>query len=361
MTTDKVSILTPTLNAMKYIRHCVESVMQQEYANIEHVFADAGSTDGTIEYLTDLSKKYPERIKLVRSTDDSGVGDGLNSALKKSTGSIIGWLDADDMLEEKSILQIVDYLNKNTKIKFIFGNCNIINPDNKVIGEFLVRDFDRWEWVNRWHYIIFCSAYFRREVVDKVGFVNSLGNDLDFFLRASRVYELRRVSFTIANWRFHEASISHETSPRSEKIRFKRAQQDFFLVLKHRGSVFSPKSINFLLILGKKMFNNKTLNKAVKILGFTKIKNLLVYNITNSNIFIAPNESFFRKLLSVIAHRYGYISKIVFIPKKIKKKFIKISKKEKFPIVIFQFLLLELRFQVKKKKRKKYYKNNNSH
>lgn len=350
----KISILTPTYNAMEYLQNCIQSVLSQEYQNLEHVIADAGSTDGTFEYLESLSKQYPGRIIVTKSKNDFGVGDGLNSAFRRSSGNIIGWLDSDDMLEPGSIEKIVQSFNANSDLNFIYGNCNIINKQGKKTGEFIVRDFDKWEWVNRWHYIIFCATYFRREVVETVGFVNSLGNDLDFFLRVAKKYNLNRVNFTIANWRYHELSISHEKSPRSEKIRFNRSKQDFLIVIKNRGNLLSPKSMNFMLILAKKISDKNLVKKTIVFLKIHKVKSFYIHNILNSNVFVKPGESFSRKISKIFLRKLK--SKILVF---VRRSLVRVAKKFR-PLIwgfwIFDFAILEMKHLRKQNARKKFYK-----
>ena len=349
----KVSILTPTLNAMDNIQECMQSVIDQDYEDIEHVIADAGSTDGTFEYLLELSRQFPHRIKVIKSINDKGVGDGLNTALRNSTGSIIGWLDADDLLEINSISKIVEVFESSKHTDFIYGNCTIIDSSSKPIGEFIVRDFDKWEWVNRWHYIIFCGVYFRRQVVEKVGFVNSLGNDLDFYMRVAKKFTLERVDLDIARWRYHSASISHEDSARSRKIRYDRAKEDFYIVLKQKGSWFSPRSINFVLIFGKRCLSNKFAMNVSKFFVVEKLKSFLVHNVSNSNTYIDPTQSFFITLIKIAIKRI--IARMKTAIKRILYKFIHLSTLLNRLLVILYFFRLEFRFQRKLRKRKKFY------
>lgn len=292
-----VSILTPVLNAEKYIEQCIESVLNQTYKKIEHVFADGGSTDKTIDILNRYTQEYPNRIQYISSAD-KGVGSGLRNAYNICCGEIIGWIDADDKYNDDAIEVAVDYFIKNQDIYFIYGHCNIINETNKKIGCFVIKEFDRKEWLNVWHYMIFCATFFKREVIEKVGFVNDLGNDLDFYFRVNKCFAMHRLQHTFSNWRLHCDSISLKPSKREQSIRKQRAKEDFYLVLKYRGSIFSPRALTYYGYIDTAILG-KIRKTVLRIFPFTrKIDNYL-----KASIFVANRKGnsfaypLFKKLL----------------------------------------------------------------
>jgi glycosyltransferase involved in cell wall biosynthesis len=245
-----VSILSPVFNADKngYLEQCIESVLNQSYPNIEHVFVDGGSSDKTVEKLRHYAAKHPARIKFI-SEPDNGVGSALNKAFALSQGAVIGWLDADDFYEQEAVQTAVDYFLCYRGAKFIYGGCNIVGDHGEHIGNFIVSDFDKKIWLNVQHYLIFAAAFFRREVIENCGFVNDLGNDLYFYLNVAKRYKLYRIPQTLSNWRLHSQSISLKHSPREDKIRRNRAFEDFLLVLRHGGSFFSPRAMTYFAVL----------------------------------------------------------------------------------------------------------------
>ena len=244
-----VSILTPTLNAERHLQECIDSVSRQDYPHIEHIFADAGSSDHTREIIACNQHAATYAIILTPSINDKGVGSGLNSALRRSTGELIMWLDADDRLEPSAVRQAVDFFLANPNSYFIFGQCQIMDASSNVIGSFVIRDFDQWEWVNRWHYMVFCAAMFRREVLESCGFVNDLGNDLKWYLRVAKRFRMERTQILFTTWRLHEGGISLDVSGRASKIRRQRAFEDLTTVLSNGGSPFSPRALTYLAVV----------------------------------------------------------------------------------------------------------------
>src|SRR5882762_2861563 len=86
----RISIITPSFNQGKFIEDAIQSVLIQNYPDIEHIVIDNCSTDNTMEVL----KKYPH-LKWI-SAKDRGQSDALNKGFDLATGEIIGWLNCDD-------------------------------------------------------------------------------------------------------------------------------------------------------------------------------------------------------------------------------------------------------------------------
>jgi glycosyltransferase involved in cell wall biosynthesis len=86
----RISVLTPCLNAARYIGEAIDSVVGQNYPDIEHIVVDGGSTDGTLGLLG----RYPH-LKVINGPD-GGVYDALNKGLAVAKGEIIGILNSDD-------------------------------------------------------------------------------------------------------------------------------------------------------------------------------------------------------------------------------------------------------------------------
>lgn len=244
-----VSILTPVYNANKggCLEAAIESVLNQCYENIEHVIADGGSSDGTQDVVRSYQKIYPGRIVLVEEKDN-GVGSGLKNAFKASSGEILGWLDADDLYEKNAIRSAVDIL-KDEKKHFIYGKVDIINEDGLKIGNFVTRPWDKEHFLNVQHYIVFTSVFYKRAVVEKCGYVNDLGNDLYFYLNVAKHFQPEFVDIKFSNWRLNSTGISFSNTQRDIKTRRQRAKEDFVLVLKHGGSVFSPRALTYFAVL----------------------------------------------------------------------------------------------------------------
>jgi len=243
-----VSIITPVLNSIKYIETCLQNVLDQSYPNIEHILVDGGSTDGTLDLLAGYREKYPGRIRFV-SRPDNGVGEALNTGFRMAEGKIFGWIDTDDTYQPDTIATAVDFFRANPDAFFLFGGCNMINDYGELIGTIPTRDFNRQDAINDGYHLVFCAAFYRREVIDRVGLMNPLGNDFDFYLRVSEVYQMHRIDKILSNWRLHSDSISGSGGARQAGIRRAKLWEDYHLGRRHGASIFSPRSRRYFRFL----------------------------------------------------------------------------------------------------------------
>lgn len=96
-----VSIIVPVYNTEKYIRECLNSLIQQSYSHIEIIAVDDGSTDNSLCLLKKLAAK-DSRLK-VFSQPNQGVSAARNLALSKATGTYVMFVDADDWIDSSTI------------------------------------------------------------------------------------------------------------------------------------------------------------------------------------------------------------------------------------------------------------------
>ena len=98
MTAPKISVIVPIYNQAPFIRETVDSVLDQDYPNLELVLSDDGSTDGTSEILREYAAGEPNRVKVVASEENTGIAGAFNRALEAHTGEYIAWLGGDDVM-----------------------------------------------------------------------------------------------------------------------------------------------------------------------------------------------------------------------------------------------------------------------
>ena len=96
----KISIITVTYNCADTIEHTINSVVAQDYDEIEYIVIDGASTDGTCEII----KKYADRIAYYCSERDSGIYNAMNKGLKRATGDVVLFMNGDDCFEDDLVL-----------------------------------------------------------------------------------------------------------------------------------------------------------------------------------------------------------------------------------------------------------------
>lgn len=110
----RVSVITPSLNQGEFLVDCIESVLKQGYANVEHIVIDGGSTDSTLEIL----RSFPH-VRWI-SEPDRGQSDALNRGVRMSSGEIIAWLNSDDYYLPGAFAAVLPLLEKRS---IVFGDC----------------------------------------------------------------------------------------------------------------------------------------------------------------------------------------------------------------------------------------------
>jgi glycosyltransferase involved in cell wall biosynthesis len=120
----KISIITPSYNQGQYIEETINSILNQNYPNIEYIIIDGGSTDNTIEIID----KYSKHITYWESYKDNGQSDAINKGLQKATGELINWLNSDDLLSENSLFNIANEFRRHNP-DILCGYCDYFSSD----------------------------------------------------------------------------------------------------------------------------------------------------------------------------------------------------------------------------------------
>ncbi len=105
----RVSIITTVLNDRKHIEFAMQSVLGQNYSNIEYIIVDGGSTDGTLRVIN----RYKHRLAKFISEPDKNKYYGMNKGIRLATGDIVGILNSDDFYTSKKVIgEIVEIMEK---------------------------------------------------------------------------------------------------------------------------------------------------------------------------------------------------------------------------------------------------------
>ena len=120
----KISVIIPVYNTEKYLKRCLDSVIAQEYKDLELVLINDGSTDNSEQLINEYKTKYPELISYYNK-ENTGVADTRNFGIKKAKGEYIMFLDSDDYIDTALLKNLEEYINKNIDlIKFKLQRVN---------------------------------------------------------------------------------------------------------------------------------------------------------------------------------------------------------------------------------------------
>ncbi len=159
----KFSVITVSYNHGDFIRQTIESVLQQDYPNFEHIVVDGGSTDGTIEIL----KEYPH-LKWT-SEPDRGQSHALNKGFAQATGDIIAWINSDDWYAPGAFHAVAQAISRSP---VVMGATCVTNKEGHPTET--VDNVER-TWFDAMKYWVFNSVpaqpgvFFKRSVLDDLG------------------------------------------------------------------------------------------------------------------------------------------------------------------------------------------------
>ena len=125
----KVSIITSSYNRVKTIRGCIESVLAQDYPDIEYIIVDGVSTDGSIEVIKEAIAGHEDRVKFV-SEPDRGMYEAINKGIRMATGDVIGLCHSDDFVYTKDTVSHVVKKMEETGCDFLYADGIFVNERN---------------------------------------------------------------------------------------------------------------------------------------------------------------------------------------------------------------------------------------
>lgn len=198
-----VTIVTPCLNAERFLEQTIRSVLDQRDARIEYIVMDGGSTDGTL----DILRKYEHSLHW-ESGPDRGTADAVNRGFALGKGDILAFLNADDLYHPRAVSTAVQSLCENPDASGVYGDAWWIDESGARIAPYPVRDFDR-ALLERECFICQPASFFRRSPFESVGGLDpdfNLTFDYDFWLRLTRTFSMVRIDATLADSRMHRAN-----------------------------------------------------------------------------------------------------------------------------------------------------------
>lgn len=132
-----VSVIMPVHNAEPYISEAIDSLLRQTYPNIEIILVDDRSTDRSWEILQDYARRYPHKIRAVRTkrTTNAAGNGAMNYGFQFAKGEFIARMDADDVSYPERIEKQVAYMMSHPEVFVLGTQADIIDQNGASIGE----------------------------------------------------------------------------------------------------------------------------------------------------------------------------------------------------------------------------------
>lgn len=296
----KVSVFVITYNQKHFIHETIESILAQNYPNLEIVVGDDGSTDGAQEVLLEYKEKYPELFKLILSPKNEGITANCNKILKECTGEYIAWLGGDDIWLPGKLLKQIGLMEKNpdaalcvSKVEVFDSKSNRIMfvspPSDFNVGNMNIIDIAYYIGSNGSSYV------FRSEAIPKYGFEPSIPmvSDWLFVIETLRNGSIVFINETLARYRRHGENTSNNPS-----LIFKEHIQTLFL-LENKYEDMKVKVSNFR--------DKYILTETVAILNRTnnyELKREVIHASLNSCPTAILSKSIFKILISRAKNKF---------------------------------------------------------
>lgn len=203
----RVSIVTPSYNQARFLDETIRSVLAQNYANIEYIIIDGGSSDGSAEVI----QSYKNQLAWWVSEPDQGQTDAINKGFARATGEILAWINADDTYLPHAVEEAVEFLSFHPEASMVYGDANLINDQGVVIGKFPARQTNLRSMLRGSVHIPQQTTFFRKKHWDLVGPLDPsfyFAMDYDLWVRLARLGDLVYLPRLWANFRLHNAGKS---------------------------------------------------------------------------------------------------------------------------------------------------------
>ena len=185
---------------VRYLGEAIESVLTQDYPNIEYIVRDGGSTDGTVELL----ERYRDKLRFV-SAPDGGTAAAIRAGFAEARGEIFAYLNADDRYFPGAVRAAVEALRASPEVGAVYGEGEWIDEDGRELGRYPTGDFEPARFAEEC-FLCQPTVFFRRSAYEAVGGFNAGSKytyDYEFWIRLSRMFTMERLPQSLAASRMH--------------------------------------------------------------------------------------------------------------------------------------------------------------
>lgn len=197
----KISIVTVNYNKVQYLERTIQSVLNQDYPNLEYVIIDGGSTDGSV----DIIKKYSDRLAFWISEPDEGMYYALRKGFEHTTGEILAWINSDDMYHRNAFYSVAEIFSSFPQVEWLTGMSTHWDEMDRCMYVFQSRYFSRAQFLSGdYRFVQQESSFWRRSLYEKSGGINTqykLAGDFSLWMQFSRHAKMYVVDALIGGFR----------------------------------------------------------------------------------------------------------------------------------------------------------------
>jgi hypothetical protein len=238
-----ISIVTPSYNQGSFLEKTIQSVLEQEYPNLQYIVIDGDSDDSSV----DIIRRYESHMDHWVSEQDTGQSDAINKGFRRANGDILGWLNSDDFLQPGALFEVARAFEQapdNTGM--IIGQATILDETGEEIYKTPGIEFD-YERLLTWPEPQFLqpACFFTREAWSQCGPLREdldYCMDLDLWLKIASKFKLVRNDNQLA------VALSHEQAKTTNMLSNLHARQELSLLLYSYGATDFARQKSFELV-----------------------------------------------------------------------------------------------------------------
>jgi glycosyltransferase involved in cell wall biosynthesis len=197
-----ISIVTPSFNQGRFLGQTLESVLGQNYPNLEYFVMDGGSADESVAVIRAREKQ----LTFWRSEPDHGQPEAINQGFQRSRGAILGWLNSDDVYLGDTLRTVATALAEYGEEAVVFyGGCELFQDGGRATELRLAVPFDP-QRLQTTDFLDQPSVFFTRAAWERVGPLDEslhYAFDWDWFLRAATCCRFQRCDQVLSRYRIH--------------------------------------------------------------------------------------------------------------------------------------------------------------
>lgn len=236
-----VSIIVPSYNQGQYLGETLQSLVDQQYPELQVIIQDGGSTDDSVSIAEDFVNRHPGIFELYVEKDE-GQADALNRGFARATGTILGFLNSDDTLYPRILHRVAAEIEPGRGRYVVMGRSLFTGVNSPYVGvEHPAEYISHFEhlaiWKRGYNTIPQPSVFWHKTVTERVGWLDVNEHhalDYDLFCRFSRHYRFHRIDELFSDYRMHDESKS------AQRTEAEVLELSIGVSRKHWGSRLSP-------------------------------------------------------------------------------------------------------------------------
>ena len=220
----KVSVIVPVYNTEKYLRRCLDSLVNQTLKEIEIIIINDCSTDNSKNILDEYEKKY-QNIKVFHNKTNKGIGYNRNLGIKKASGEFIGFIDSDDWVEKNMFEKMYNKAKRDNLDLVICNYFRKLMKEDELIdieSDFNIKYFDNTSLEKSPNLLLYINTapwnkLYKKELIENVKFPEDLKYEDAVFVMES-LAEAKNIGMVEDKLNYYLVRSKSETTVMNEKV-----------------------------------------------------------------------------------------------------------------------------------------------